>query len=134
MMRAVAIENPPEFCLGDKKMKFRRGRLMKLALVTSLVAGSLSVAMGAANADPNTLRAKAQAELTAVTRDVDHANIMFSQADHSAGFNLAKNAEYQREYEAGVKSFNAGRYGDAIQHLSEADKIIRSRPNWNHAE
>jgi hypothetical protein len=59
---------------------------------------------------------------------------VFSPADHSAGFNLAKNAEYQQEYEAGVKSFNAGRYADAMQHLSNADKIIRSRPNWIHAD
>jgi hypothetical protein len=57
-----------------------------------------------------------------------------SSADHNAGFNLAKNAEYQREYEAGVKSFNAGRYADAMQHLSNADKIVRSRPNWTHAD
>jgi hypothetical protein len=115
-------------------MKFGHRGLTKLALVTSLMAGTVSLGIRAANADPNTLRGKAQAELTAVTRDVDRANIVFSPADHSAGFNLAKNVEYQREYEAGVKSFNASRYADAMQHLSNADKIIRSRPNWTHAD
>jgi hypothetical protein len=115
-------------------MKSHHGRLMKLALVMSLVAGSMSVAARAANADPNTLRAKAQAELTAVTRDVDKANIMFSPSNHSAGVNLAKNVQYQQEYDAGLKSFNAGRYADAMKHLRKADEIIRSRPNWTESE
>jgi hypothetical protein len=107
---------------------------MKLALVTTLVTGTMSVAAQAVNADSNTLRAKAQAELTAVTRDVDKANIMFSPSDHSAGVNSAQNTHYQQEYDAGLKSFNAGRYADAMQHLSEADRIIRSRPNWSEDE
>jgi TolA-binding protein len=115
-------------------MKSPHARLMRLALVGTLMAGSLSAVGGIAIADPNALKAKAQAELTTVTREVDKANVMFSPADHSAGFNLAKNAQYHQEYEAGVKSFNAGRYADAMQHLSNADRIIRSRPNWNHAE
>jgi hypothetical protein len=115
-------------------MKSHQARLMRLALVGTLLAGGVSALGGVAHADPNALRAKAQAELTTVTRDVDKANLMFSPADHSAGFNLAKNAQYQQEYEAGVKSFDAGRYADAMQHLSNADRIIRSRPNWNHAE
>jgi TolA-binding protein len=115
-------------------MKSHQAILMTLALVWTLVAGGVSALGGVANADPIALRVKAQAELTTVTREVDQANLMFSPADHSAGFNLAKNAEYQQEYEAGVKSFKAGRYDDAMQHLSNADRIIRSRPNWNQAE
>ena len=115
-------------------MEYHQARLMSLALVGTLIAGGVSVRGGVAHADPSALRAKAQAELTTVTREVDKANAMFSPADHSAGFNAAKNAEYQQEYDAGVKSFNAGRYADAMEHLSNADRSIRSRPNWHHAE
>jgi hypothetical protein len=114
-------------------MKFHR-RLMSFALVTTLVAGGAPVAAGAANADPNVLRTKAQAELTAVTVEVDRANIMFSPADDGFGANFARVVQYQQEYQAGRNSFEAGRYTEALRHLTNADKIIRSQPDWNESQ
>jgi hypothetical protein len=49
-------------------MKCRRRGLVRLALLTNL--GGQSLAAGPAKADPNALRANAQAELAAVTVDV----------------------------------------------------------------
>ena len=115
-------------------MKSPDRRLTRMPLITSLAAASLSVAIGAANADPNALRAKAQAELDAVTVDVDRANIMFSPADNSAGANFARVVKSHNEYEAGRKSFNDGRYADALKYLSNADKLIRSQPDWTESE
>jgi hypothetical protein len=100
---------------------------MRLALVTSLIAGGLSVATGAANPDPNALRAKAQADLAAVTVDVDRANIMYSPADNGVGANFAKIVQYQQEYMAGRQNFDDGKYAEALQLLSKADQIIRSQ-------
>ena len=104
------------------------------ASATSLVALSVSVSAGIAKADPNALRTKANAELSAVTVDVDRANIMYSPADNGTGANFAKVVQYQQEYEAGRKSFDDGRYADALKHLSRADKLIRSQPDWTESQ
>jgi hypothetical protein len=115
-------------------MKSRHGRLMRLALVTSLMAGSMSVAAGAASADQSALKVKAQAELAAVTVDVDKANIMYLPADNGLGANFTKIVQYQQEYLVGQQSFADGKYAEALQHLSKADKIIRSQPDWTESE
>jgi hypothetical protein len=115
-------------------MKFPHPRLMTLALLVSMVAVSLLAAAGIANADPNALRAKARAELATVTVDVDRANIMFSPVDNGLGANFAKVVQYQQEYEAGRKSFSAGKYDEALQHLSKADQIIHNQPDWTGSE
>jgi hypothetical protein len=107
-------------------MKCRRRGLVRLALLTSL--GGQSLAAGPAKADPNALRANAQAELAAVTVDVDTANIMSSTADLVAGANFANVLAYQREYLSGRLSFQDGKYAEALQHLTNADHIIRSQP------
>ena len=107
---------------------------MRLALITSLTAGGVSLATGPANADPNRLRTKAQAELATVTVDLDRANVMFSPADNGVGANFAKVVQYHQEYLAGRKSFDQGKYAEALQHLSNADKIIRSQPDWTESE
>lgn len=73
-------------------------------------------------------RAKAQAKLAAVTVDVDTANIMSSTADHGAGANFASVLAYQREYLSGRLSLQDGKYAEALQHLDNADQIIRSQP------
>jgi hypothetical protein len=110
-----------------------RNRLLMFGLATSLVAVSLSSA-GVAKADPNALRAQAQAEVDAVTVDIDQANIMFSPADNGTGASFARVVQYQQEYEAGLKSFNDGRYAEALSHLSKADELIRSEPDWTQSE
>jgi hypothetical protein len=107
---------------------------MRLALITSLISGGLSFAAGAANADGNALRAKAQPELAAVKVDIYRANIMFSPADNGVGANFAKVVPYQQEYLAGRQSFDQGRCAATLQHLSKADKIIRSQPDWSESE
>jgi hypothetical protein len=107
---------------------------MRLALVTSLMTGSMSVAAGAASADQSALKAKAQAELAVVTVDIDKANIMYSPADDGLGANFAKVMQYQQEYLAGRQSFDDGKYAEALQHLSKTDKIIRSQPDWTEFE
>jgi hypothetical protein len=107
-------------------MKCRRRGLVRLALLTSL--GGQSLAAGPAKADPNALRANAQAELAAVTVDVDTANIMSSTADPARGANFANVLAYQREYLSGRLSFQDGKYAEALQHLTNADQIIRSHP------
>jgi hypothetical protein len=119
---------------GSEKMKSRHFRLIKAALVMSLAAGSMPALSGAANADPNTLKAQAPAELVAVTDDIDKANIMFSPADDGVGANFAKVTQYQQEYMAGRQSFDDGKYADALQHLRKADKIIHSQPDWTQSE
>jgi hypothetical protein len=113
-------------------MKSCRGRLMKLALVTSLVAGSMSATMRAANADPNTLRAKAQVELTAVTRDVDKANIMFSPA--ATGARAAVRRRLRSLLRAGsvgwgIHQFTRARIRTADGRLQGQRELI-GRPCW----
>jgi hypothetical protein len=109
-------------------------RLTRLAFITGLLAAIMSLAPGGANADPTSLRTQAQAELASVTVDVDRANIMFSPADDGTGSNFVKVEDYQQEYLAGQKSFDQGKYAEALQHLRKADKIIRSQPDWTESE
>ncbi len=111
-------------------MKSRR--LMTVALVSSLVAGGVSVSAGASPGQ-NALRAKAQAELTTVTVDVDRANIMYSPADNGVGPNFTKVEQYQQEYLAGRQNFQDGKYAGALQHLRRADELIRSQPDWTES-
>jgi len=107
---------------------------MTVALVSSLVVGGMSVSVCAASIDQNVLRAKAQAELTTVTVDVDRANIMYSPADNGVGPNFTKVEQYQQEYLAGRQNFQDGKYAGALQHLRRADELIRSQPDWNESE
>ncbi len=113
-------------------MKSRR--LVTVALISSLMAGGMSVSAGAAGADPNALRANAQAELTTVTVDVDRANIMYSPADNGVGPNFTKVEQYQQEYLAGRQNFQDGKYAGALQHLRRADELIRSQPDWTESK
>ena len=113
-------------------MKSRR--LITLALISNVVAGGVSVSAHAASRDQNALRARARAELAAVTVDVDRANIMFSPADNGVGPSFTKVEQYQQEYLAGRQSFQDGKYAGALQHLRKADEIIRSQPDWNESE
>jgi len=101
--------------------------LVKLALVTSLVAVTMSLA-GPANADPNALRANAQTKLAAVTADVDRANIAYLTPDHGVGANFTNVLVYQREYLYGRLNFQGGKYAEALQHLTKADQTIHSQP------
>jgi hypothetical protein len=115
-------------------VKFRYQQFMTLALVSSLATASMPVTSPAADANQSNLKAKAQAELAAVTVDVDRANIMFSPADDGLGGNFSQIIQYQQEYLSGRQSFDQGKYAEALQHLNEADEIIRSQPDWTQAE
>ena len=115
-------------------MKSRYQRFMTLALVSSLATMSMPVISPAADAGQSSLEAKAQAELAAVTVDVDRANVMFSPADNGLGGSFSQIVQYQQEYLSGRESFDQGKYAEALQHLNEADKIIRSQPDWTQAE
>jgi hypothetical protein len=110
------------------------GPLMVAALASSLALAGFSAPAGAAVPDQTALRVKAQAELAQVTRDVDRANIIYSPADNAVGPSFAKVEEYQREYLSGRQSFQDGKYAQALQHLRNADKIIRSQPDWTESE
>jgi hypothetical protein len=109
-------------------------RILTLASVASLIATVVPLSARAANPDPTALRSRAEAELAAVTADIDQANILFSPVDDGDGTNFAKVVQYQQEYMAGRQSFQDGKYGEALQHLHKADQIIRSRPNWTESE
>jgi hypothetical protein len=67
---------------------------------------------------------------SAVTVDVDQANIRFSPVDDGDGANFAKVMQYQQEYMAGRQSLQDAKYREALLHLRKADEIIRSRPEW----
>jgi hypothetical protein len=99
-----------------------------------IAAGYLTLCAGTGNADQNALRANAEAELARVTVDVDSANIMYSPADNGLGPGFMKVEEYQQEYLAGRKSFEEGKYVDALQHLHKADDIIRAQPDWTEGQ
>jgi hypothetical protein len=114
-------------------MNFHR-RLVTPTLLSSLVAGSVSVAARASDADESGLRTTAQAELAAVTVDVDRANVMFSPADNGVGPSFTRIEQYQQEYLAGQQSIQDRKYGEALQHLRKADKIIRSQPDWTESQ
>ena len=60
------------------------------------------------------MRANAEAELAVVTVDVDRANIMYSLSDDGLGPNFMKVEEYQQEYLAGRRSFQEGKYVEAL--------------------
>ncbi|MBV8360418.1 MAG: hypothetical protein JO189_21170 [Deltaproteobacteria bacterium] len=116
-------------------MKSRYQRFMTLALVSSLTTASMTVMSPAADAGQSSLKAKAQAELAAVTVDVDRANIMFSPADDGlGGGNFSQIVQYQQEYLSGRQSFDQGKYAETLQQLNEAEQIIRSQPDWTQAE
>ena len=102
----------------------------KVVIAASLV----TICVGSASADQNSLRAQAEAELARVTVDVDSANIMYSPADNGLGPSFMNVEEYQQEYLAGRESFQEGKYVDALQHLQKADDIIRAQPDWIEAQ
>ena len=105
-------------------------RILTMASVASLLAAAVPLHVRAANPDQTSLRPQAQAELAAVTMEVDQASIFFSPIDDGDGPNFAKVVQYQREYTAGRQSFQDAKYSEALQHLRKADEIIRSQPNW----
>jgi hypothetical protein len=101
------------------------------AIAKVLIAvGYVTLCAGTGNADQNSLRAQAEAELARVTMDVDSANIMYSPADNGLGRSFMKVEEYQQEYLTGRESFQEGKYVEALQDLHKADDIIRAQPNW----
>jgi hypothetical protein len=104
-----------------------------MASVASLIAIGVPLSVRAVTSDQTALRSRAEAELTAVTADVDQANILFSPVDDGDGPNFAKVVQYQREYMAGRQSFQDAKYEEALQHLHKADEIIRSRPSWTES-
>jgi len=108
-------------------------RILTVASMASLIATVVPLSAPAANPDPTALRSRAEAELAAVTVDVDQANILFSPVDDGAGPNFAQVVQYQREYMAGRQSFQDAKYGEALQHLRKADEIIRSHPSWTES-
>jgi hypothetical protein len=93
----------------------------------------MPVSARAARPDPAALKSSAEAELAAVTAEVDQANIRYSPVDDGDGANFAKVLQYQQEYMAGRQSFRDARYGEALQHLRKADEIIQSRPDWTES-
>ena len=105
-------------------------RILTMASLASLIAAGVPLSARAATPDQIALRSRVEAELAAVTVDVDQANILFSPVDDGDGPNFAKVLQYQREYMAGRQSFQDAKYSEALQHLRKADEIIRSRPNW----
>jgi len=113
-------------------MKSRR--LLQATLVSNLIAAGAAVSARAANPDQSAVRAKAAAELAAVTVDSDQANISFSPADDSDGANFVQVVQYQQEYMAGRQSFQDGKYGAELQHLRKADEIISNRPDWTESK
>jgi hypothetical protein len=108
-------------------------RILTMASVASLIAAGVPLSARALSPDQIALRSSAEAELAAVTVDVDQANITFSPVDDGDGPNFAKVVQYQREYMAGRQSYEDAKYGEALQHLRKADEIIRSRPNWTES-
>jgi hypothetical protein len=113
-------------------MKSRR--LMTVALVSTLVIGGVPISTHAASSGEAAQRGEARAELAAVTVDVDRANVTYSPADNGLGSNFTKVVQYQEEYMAGRQSFEDGKYRDALQHLRNAEQIIRSQPDWTVSE
>jgi hypothetical protein len=109
-------------------MKFCK--FITLSMVSSFLMGGVLGPALAANPDMHTLRKEARAELSSVTLDVDKADVLFSRADGLGSPSLEKVAQYRTEYLAGVQSFLDGKYADALKHLRNADKIIRSQPDW----
>jgi hypothetical protein len=107
-----------------------KSRLLIAAAVSSIIAGGVPVSARAASPDQTALRSRAEAELAAVTVDVDQANIRFSPVDDGDGANFAKVMQYQQEYMAGRQSLQDAKYREALLHLRKADEIIRSRPEW----
>jgi hypothetical protein len=87
-------------------MKFHR--IVTMALVASLVAAGVPLFTGAVTPDQTELRSIADAELSAVTGEIDKANIFFSPADDGDEPNFPKVVHYQREYLAGRQSFDDG--------------------------
>ena len=75
-----------------------KSRLLIAASVSSIIAGGVPVSARAASPDQTALRSRAEAELAAVTVDVDQANIRFSPVDDGDGANFAKVLQYQQEY------------------------------------
>ncbi len=108
-------------------------RILTMVSVASLLAAAMPLHVRAANPDQTSLRSQAQAELAAVTVEVDQASIFFSPIDDGDGPNFAKVVQYQREYMAGRQSFQDAKYGEALWHLRKADQIIRSRPDWTES-
>jgi hypothetical protein len=99
-----------------------------------IAVGCVTLAANTGSANTNVSRAKAQAELTRVTMDVDKANIMYSPVDNGLGASFMKVEQYQQEYLAGRESFYEGKYVEALQHLRKADEIIRAQPDWTEAQ
>jgi len=95
---------------------------------------STSVGTRAANSDDDVIKAKAQAELAAVTIDIDKANIAYSPARNGVGSSFNDVLRYQQEYLAGCQSFQDGKYSDALTHLRKAVEIIRRQPDWAESE
>jgi hypothetical protein len=75
--------------------------IAKVLIATSFV----TICASTGNADPNSLRAQAEAELGPVTVDVDSANIVYSPADNGLGRGFMNVEEYQQQYLAGRESF-----------------------------
>jgi hypothetical protein len=112
-------------------MKFHR--IVTMASVASLIAAGVPLSARAVTPDETDLRSITEAELSAVTGDVDQANISFSPLDDGDGPNFAKVVQYQREYMVGRQSFEDAKYGQALQHLRKADEIIRNHPSWTES-
>jgi hypothetical protein len=105
-------------------------RILIMASVASLIAAAAPLSARALSPDQIALRSRAEAELAAVTVDVDQANIMFSPVDDGDGPNFAKVVQYRGEYMAGRQCLEDAKYSEAMQHLRKADEIIRSNPSW----
>jgi Flp pilus assembly protein TadD len=112
----------------------KSGSLLAAALVSSLAVAGGSVSAYPTSQEQNALRVEAQAELDRVTVDVDQANIIYSPADNGVGSDFGKVEEYQQEYLAGRRSFQHGKYSEAVQHFRKADELIRAQPDWTESE
>jgi hypothetical protein len=109
--------------------------LTKSAIAKVLIAASLvTICASIGSADQKPLRAQAEAELERVTVDIDRANVLYSPADDGLGPRFMNVEAYQREYRAGRRSFQDGKYVEALQHLHKADDIIRAQPAWTEAQ
>jgi len=108
-------------------------RILTVVSAVCLVAAGLPLSAWGETPDQIALRSRAQAELAAVTVDIDQANILFSPVDDGDGSNFARVIQYQQEYMAGRQSFQDAKYGEALQHLRKADEIIRTRPDWTES-
>ena len=104
-------------------------RILTVASVASVIAAGVPLSARALTPDQTDPRSIAEAELSAVTCEVDQANIFFSPVDDGDGPNFAKVVQYQREYMVGRQSFEDAKYGEALQHLRKADEIIRNHPS-----